>query len=85
MAASTHRHDRVSAGGPGVTAPHSPIMSHLVASIRASAADRLAGLMSMHDIAVTTTPVPAVGPIDVIWIRPQPSQHPDTQHILIEH
>lgn len=38
------------------TAPHSPFMTDVVASIRSSGADRLAGFMSMHDLAVTTTP-----------------------------
>ena len=48
-------------------------------------ADRLAGFMSMHDLAVTTTPIPGTGPIDVIWVRPQPLSHPDLQDVLIEH
>jgi hypothetical protein len=67
------------------TAPHSPVMAEVVASIRAYAADRLAGFMSMHDLAVTTTPVPAVGPIDVIWVRPQPFSDSGPQDVLIEH
>jgi hypothetical protein len=58
------------------TASHSPVMADLVASIRASAADRMAGFMSMHDLAVTTTPIPDDGPIDVIWVRPQESRDP---------
>ncbi|GFJ77347.1 hypothetical protein Phou_015270 [Phytohabitans houttuyneae] len=45
----------------------------------------MAGFMSMHDLAVTTTPVPDAGPIDVIWVRPQPSEDPDSQDVLIEH
>jgi hypothetical protein len=67
------------------TAPHSPVMADVVASIRVSAADRLAGIMSMHDLAVTTTPVPAVGPIDVIWVRPQPFADNGSRDVLIEH
>jgi hypothetical protein len=67
------------------TAPHSPIMAEAVASIRASAADRLAGFMSMHDLAVTTTPIPDVGPIDVIWVRPQPVGDRESQDVVIEH
>ncbi|GLI00611.1 hypothetical protein Pa4123_58870 [Phytohabitans aurantiacus] len=67
------------------TAPHSPVMAEIVASIQASAVDQMAGFMSMHDLAVTTTPVPDIGPIDVIWIRPQPSNGPDSQQVLIEH
>ncbi|XVV15716.1 hypothetical protein ACQP2X_15640 [Actinoplanes sp. CA-131856] len=67
------------------TAPHSPVMVDVVASIRTSAADRMAGFMSMHDLAVTTTPVPNAGPIDVIWVRPQPADDPGTQDVLIEH
>ncbi|SNY74788.1 hypothetical protein [Paractinoplanes atraurantiacus] len=67
------------------TAPHAPVMADLVAGIRTSAADRLAGFMSMHDLAVTTTPIPDDGPIDVIWIRPQPADSPHSQDILIEH
>jgi hypothetical protein len=67
------------------TAPHSPIMGDLVASIRKCAIDRLAGLMSMHDLAVTTTPLPDAGPIDVIWVRPLPADNPDSQDVLIEH
>lgn len=67
------------------TAPHSPVMADVVASIRASAADRLAGFMSMHDLAVTTTPIPAAGAIDVIWVRPQPFGDPVSQDVLIEH
>jgi hypothetical protein len=60
-------------------------MAEVVASIRASAADRIAGFMSMHDLAVTTTPIPTAGPIDVIWVRPQPVDAPATQDVLIEH
>jgi hypothetical protein len=67
------------------TAPHSPVMADVVASIRASAPDRLAGFMSMHDLAVTTTPIPPTGPIDVIWVRPQPFGGPGSQDVLIEH
>jgi hypothetical protein len=67
------------------TAPHFPVMADVVASIRASAADRMAGFMLMHDLAVTTTPIPDAGPIDVIWVRPQPSEDPDSQDVLIEH
>lgn len=67
------------------TAPHSPVMVDLVASIRESAADRLAGFMSMHDLAVTTTPLPDGGPIDVVWVRPQRAHNPDAQEVLIEH
>ena len=67
------------------TAPHFPAVADVVASIRASAADRLAGFMSMHDLAVTTTPVPAVGPIDVIWVRPQHFGDSGSQDVLIEH
>jgi hypothetical protein len=67
------------------TAPHSPIMADVVASIRASASDRLAGFMSMHDLAVTTTPIPTAGPIDVIWVRPQPFGDSNTRDVLIEH
>lgn len=67
------------------TAPHSPVMADLVAGIRECAADRLAGLMSMHDLAVTTTPVPETGPIDVIWVRPLPTGDPGSQDVLIEH
>lgn len=60
-------------------------MAEIVASIRASAAERLAGFTSMHDLAVTTTPVPTTGPIDVIWVRPRPFGDPDAQDVLIEH
>jgi hypothetical protein len=67
------------------TAPHSPIMAEVVASIRASASDQLAGFMSMHDLAVTTTPVPAAGPIDVIWVRPQPFGVAGSLQVLVEH
>ncbi|XVU29078.1 hypothetical protein ACQPZJ_19035 [Actinoplanes sp. CA-054009] len=67
------------------TAPHSPIMADLVASIRISAPDRLAGFTSMHDLAVTTTPIPPDSLIDVLWIRPQPAATPDSQDVLIEH
>jgi hypothetical protein len=67
------------------TSPHSSVMADVVASIRASAPDRLAGFMSMHDLAVTTTPIPAAGPIDVIWVRPQPFGDSDSQEVLIEH
>jgi hypothetical protein len=67
------------------TAPHSPVMAEVVASIRAFAADRMAGFMSMHDLAVATTPVPNAGPIDVIWIRPQPTDDHGMQDVLIEH
>jgi hypothetical protein len=67
------------------TAPHSPVMADVVASIRASAADRLAGFMSMHDLAVTATLIPDVGPIDVIWVRPQPFGDRGSQDVLIEH
>jgi hypothetical protein len=67
------------------TAPHSPIMADVVASIQASAPDRMAGFMSMHDLAVTTRPIPDVGPIDVIWVRPQPVGDPVDQDVLIEH
>jgi hypothetical protein len=60
-------------------------MADVVASIRTSAADELAGFMSMHDLAVTTTPIPAAGPIDVIWVRPQPFGVLGSQVVLIEH
>jgi len=60
-------------------------MTDVVASIRASAPDRLAGFMSMHDLAVTTTPIPAAGPIDIIWVRPQPFNGRKAQDVLIEH
>ena len=60
-------------------------MSDLVAGIRDGAADRLAGFMSMHDLAVTTVPVPDAKPIDVIWVRPQPAADPDSPDVLIEH
>lgn len=67
------------------TVSHSPVMADVVASIRTSAGDRLAGFMSMHDLAVTTTPIPEAGPIDVVWVRPQPTDDPDSQIVLIEH
>ncbi len=67
------------------TAPHCPVMADLVASIQVSAAGRLAGFLSMHDLAVAATPLPDGGPIDVIWVRPQPTPHLDDQHVLIEH
>jgi hypothetical protein len=41
--------------------------------------------MSMHDLAVTTTPIPEAGPIDVIWVRPQPFGDRGSQDVLIEH
>jgi hypothetical protein len=67
------------------TAPHSPVMADLVASIRECAADQLAGFMSMHDLAVTTTPIPDAAPIDVIWVRPQAADDTGSQDVLIEH
>ena len=67
------------------TAPSSPVMADVVASIRASAEDRLAGFMSMHDLAVTTTPIPEAGPIEVIWVRPQPFGDRGSQDVLVEH
>jgi hypothetical protein len=66
-------------------APHSPVLADMVASIRASGADRLAGSMSMRDLALTTAPVPAAGPIDVIWVRPQPFGDSGSRDVLIEH
>ena len=60
-------------------------MATLVASIRESAVDRLSGFLSMHDLAVTTVPVPDAGPIEVIWVRPQPSGNSDSQDVMIEH
>jgi len=77
--------DRIAIRVSEWTAPHSPVMTDVVASIRASAADRMAGFMSMHDLAVTTTPIPDAGPIDVIWVRPQPTDGPAPQKVLIEH
>ncbi len=62
------------------TAPHTPYMGELVDSIRACGADRLAGFTSMHDLAVTTAPVPDRGPIEVIWVRPQMGSD-----VLVEH
>ena len=62
------------------TAPHWPWMAELVESIQAGAADRLAGLTSLHDLAVTTAPVLGRGPIEVIWVRPQPGTG-----VLVEH
>ena len=67
------------------TAPHSPVMADLVASIRECSADQLAGFMSMHDLAVTATPIPDASPIDVIWVRPQPADDPGSRSVLIEH
>jgi hypothetical protein len=67
------------------TAPHFPVMADVVASVRESAADRMAGFTSMHDLAITTTPIPDTGPIDVIWVRPQPSNNPHAQRVLVEH
>ncbi|MEV4347777.1 hypothetical protein AB0J83_25250 [Actinoplanes sp. NPDC049596] len=67
------------------TAAHYPAMADLVEAVRAGAADRLAGLTSMHDLGVTTTPVPAGGQIDVIWVRPQPFGASGVADVLIEH
>ncbi|MEW2475530.1 hypothetical protein AB0875_17205 [Micromonospora gifhornensis] len=69
------------------TAHHSPFMAEIVDSIRAcGAAGRLAGFMSMHDLAVTPVPVPSQGPIEVVWVRPQPhSGAPEEREVLIEH
>lgn len=77
--------ERIAARVSERTAPHAPVMAEVVASIRAFAADRLAGFTSMHDLAVTPTPIPEVGPIDVIWVRPQPSGDHGVQQVLIEH
>jgi hypothetical protein len=45
----------------------------------------MAGFLSMHDLAVAAAPIPDAGPIDVIWVRPQPSDDPHSQNVLIEH
>ncbi|GAB1693492.1 hypothetical protein [Krasilnikovia sp. M28-CT-15] len=68
--------------------PKYRFMCEVVDSIRSCAADRLAGFTSMHDLAVTTTPVPVRGPVDVIWVRPQPAATAVTAgspEVLIEH
>lgn len=62
------------------TVPHMPSMGELVESIRECGADRLAGFTSMHDLAVTTAPVPDRGPIEVIWVRPRSGNA-----VLVEH
>ncbi len=68
------------------TAPHSPCMAEIVASVQASGAqDRLAGFTSMHDLAVTSVPIPADGPIEVVWVRPQPYGATERRDVLIEH
>lgn len=67
------------------TRSHSPCMVEVVASVRACGAGRLAGLMSMHDLAVTTTPVPQHGPIELIWVRPQGRTSGRPQMVLVEH
>lgn len=67
------------------TAPHSPFMAEVVASVRASAPDRLVGFMSMHDLAVAVAPVPTEGSIEVIWVRPQPSGRIEDREVLVEH
>ncbi|MEV5767159.1 hypothetical protein AB0L34_21720 [Micromonospora sp. NPDC052213] len=69
------------------TAHHSPYMAEIVDSIRrCGGTARLAGFMSMHDLAVTPVPIPSQGPIEVVWVRPQPYYGaPDERVVLIEH
>ncbi len=76
--------DAIAARVAESTAPHAPFMADVVTSIRSHAQERLAGFLSMHDLAVTTAPVPVSGPIEVVWVRPQLYGSEDTD-VLVEH
>ena len=61
-------------------------LAEIVASvIETDSTDLLAGLTSMHDIIVTSTPIPDA-PLDVVAVRaPGSLRPPQTGQVLIEH